>query len=201
MSPLDDLARELQQADTLPDRMRILDEIVHHVGPALRGYLNGACRGQPEEAEDLYMETLRALVLGWPKFRSKAEGGFRRWCLKIARNKFVDWLREKQRTPVDLMEPDELEQVVDASAQVAWISPGDRIDLEYAINLLRAAKPPCDKYLRRHYLEDQDYDAMAEEFGVPAKTMQKRTSRCVERARALVNRRSKPWPNTKTKTK
>jgi hypothetical protein len=50
------------------------------------------------------------------------------------------------------MPPEELWQLVEASAQDAPLSPADRLDMEYAMKLLTASKPEFYDFLWKHFV-------------------------------------------------
>ena len=84
------------------------------------------------------------------------------------------------------MSPEELWQVVEASAQVAPLTPQNRLDLDYAMKLLTAAKPECSDLLWQHYVVGLDYAEIAEEKDLNSDAVRMRVKRCLDEAKSLV---------------
>jgi hypothetical protein len=99
-------------------------------------------------------------------------------------------IRCEQKERSISVDMDELLAVVEVSSQVKPLSPGDRLDLEYAMDLLRNAKPPCTDYLWHYYVLGYDWGSMAAEFGFTKEAIQKQTARCLQLARKLVDKES-----------
>jgi len=76
---------------------------------------------------------------------------------------------------------------VDASAQDSPLSPEDKLDLEYAMNLLTASKPECYDYLWKHYVFGLDYAEIAEEQNLQYDNVRMKIGRCLDVAKALVS--------------
>jgi DNA-directed RNA polymerase specialized sigma24 family protein len=82
---------------------------------------------------------------------------------------------------------EDLIEIADKHSAAKTFSPGDRLDLEYAMNLLTIAKPECRDLLMQHYILGLDYGEIAEEQGVSYDNARMKIGRCVEEARKLVD--------------
>ena len=184
MLPLVQLIREYQKVDKLEHRLLLAEGIIKRVGPELQPFF--ASRWPPEQADELLQETLVAIAQGLMSVRAKADEEFWSWCYRIARNKHADQCRNKSAAKDDLCDPQEMEQTVAASAVQVPISPGERLDLDYAMNLLRAAKPPCVDYLWSYYVQCLKYKDIAEAYNLPYDTVRMKVKRCLELAQQLI---------------
>ena len=61
-----------------------------------------------------------------------------------------------------------------------------RLDLEYVIKLLTAAKPECSELLWRHYVIGLDYTELAEERNLSYDNVRMKIGRCLDEAKSLV---------------
>ena len=76
------------------------EELVMEMEPAVRPFLERRLRGDPEgmvTAEDLTQETLIRAVQGLSGCRADTDRQLLSWCLSIARNQLVDYLRTRRR--------------------------------------------------------------------------------------------------------
>lgn len=74
------------------------EEFVHEFAPRLRAYL--LSRGaRPVVAEDLAFESIEHAALHPHMYVARRGGGFAAWVFRIARNRFVDWLRRERVRP------------------------------------------------------------------------------------------------------
>ena len=83
--------------------------------------------------------------------------------------------------------PDQLWQMIEASAQDAPISPAVRHDLQYAMGLLTRSKPECYDFLWKHFVFGLDYADIAEEKSMNYDSVRMKIGRCLEEAKALVS--------------
>ncbi len=176
---------EYQQLTDLPEQLRLADEIVLLIGPRLHGYLHHRC-SDPEFVKEVYSTTLRAVADVVPAFKGREGQGFASFCFGIVRHKFLDALRRKAREKEDPMDMDNLGESAKGWVQVASLAPGGRLDLEYALNLLRRAKPLCYDYLWLRYMEKMKYKTMAAALGMETKAVEKATNRCLKLANELM---------------
>jgi DNA-directed RNA polymerase specialized sigma24 family protein len=105
----------------------------------------------------------------------------------VARNKIADALRgQRGGTPVSL-DVEEGERALEQAASHELISPGVRLDLGYALELLRASKPPCVELLWDYYVLGLDYDEMAALYQLTVDAVRMQIRRCLELAQTLVS--------------
>ena len=181
------LARVCREADTLDGRMRAAEELLFRVGGAVRDFV---FRHTPEAlAEDVHQEVLTAIAVHVDGFGGHAESEFWGWCYRLARNKIADALRDKGRggPPVSL-DVEEGQRAVEQEASHEPISPGARLDLAYALALLRVSKPPCVDRLWDHYILGLDYSEMAALYQLTVDAVRMQIRRCLELAQALVSK-------------
>ena len=141
----------------------------------------------PQVAEDALQEVLKAVATGMGRFEGSTAKEFWAWCYRIARNKLNDQYRRQSSERTVSMSPEELWQVVEASAQVTPLTPQHRLDLEYAMKLLTAAKPECSDLLWRHYIVGLDYAEIAEVINLNSDAVRMRVKRCLDEAKSLVS--------------
>lgn len=178
------LARWCRETTTLHVRLRFAEELVVRVSGAVRNFV---FRRVPQEfAEDLHQEVLTAIALHLHEFRGDTEAQLWRWCYQVAFHKAADCLRGRGTHTMAPLEVEAGRRAVEAEAQHERISPGAREDLEYALNLLRAAKPPCVGLLWEYYILDLDYEDMASLYGLTVDAVRMQIRRCLELAQALV---------------
>jgi len=68
----------------------------------LKRYLLGLCRGDSEEADDIFQEAMTRAYLASPSFIERANPGA--WLLKICYNCFVDRMRSRKHHDYDGLE-------------------------------------------------------------------------------------------------
>ena len=185
MHRLGKLVQAYQQANELPDRLRIADEIYLLVGPAMKAFVLRHC---PKDADDVYSATVGAIFHSLQTCKGKTDRQCWGWCYGVAWNVVKKQFRPGRSLrgePMDPMEMDKLWKAFEASCQIAPASADDRLDFEYVLNLIRNAKPPCYDYLL-DYSMGVGYRAMAVKYGVRVGTIGQRTLRCLELARELL---------------
>ena len=137
-------------------------------------------------AEDVLQEVLKAVATGMSKFAGGTTGEFWAWCYRIARNKLNDQYRRQAADRMQPVPPEELWQLIDASAQDAPISPQDKLDLEYAMGLLTASKPECYEFLWKHFVFGLAYAEIAEELKLKYDAVRMKIGRCLAEAQSLM---------------
>jgi RNA polymerase sigma factor (sigma-70 family) len=168
----------------LAERLRLAEEIFRITEPDLRLFVFSQVR--PQVAEDVLQEVLKAITSSLNKFKGGTDKEFRGWCIGIARHKIHDQYHAQKHERLQPLPPEQLWQLVDASAQDAPLSAGDRHDLEYAMKLLAQSKPDCGSYLWQHYVLGLDYGEIAEEKAVSYDAARMKVGRCLEEVRKLV---------------
>jgi DNA-directed RNA polymerase specialized sigma24 family protein len=127
------------------ERLRLAEEIIRAIEPDLRLFVFSQVG--PQSAKDVLQELLKAITISLKNFQGGTNKEFWAWCYRIARNKLNDQYRTQASDRLQPLPPEELWQLVDASAQDAAITAGDRHDLEYVMNLLASSKSECGEYL------------------------------------------------------
>ena len=178
------LVREYQNAADVAVRVRVGEDLARRLIPELRAFLFH--RHPPELAEVAFQETFQAIFKGLGKFQGQTDAQFWCWCLRIAGNKASDQWREPWGQRRDSLEPETFWALVDASAPEAPLAAGERLDLEYAMNLLKATKPPCYGHLWNHYFLGWDYQEMAEIYQISYDAVKVTVRRCLQLAQALM---------------
>ncbi len=169
----------------LADRLRLAEEIFGYVEPNLRRFLFARVDISP--AEDVLQEALKAVASGLPRFNGETVQQFWGFCYVIARNKLRDHLRRKATDRLTPMPPEELWQLVEASAANHPLTPADTSDLKLAMQLLANTRPDCFKLLYDHYIVGLAYAELAEKAESSYDATRVKVYRCVEVARAMMN--------------
>ena len=186
MDDLIKLIRTYRVTKGLAERLRLAEEIFRLIEPDLRLFVFSSVR--PPAADDVFQEVLKAVAISLPTFTGDTPGQFWAWCYRIVRFKLADHYRSK-RTEADrmtTMPPEDIRELVDASAQAAPLSAADKHDLEYALNLLSSSKPECREYLWKHFVLGLDYGEIAEEEDLSYDSARMRVARCLDEAKSLV---------------
>ena len=179
-----ELIRAFRDATELHERVRFAEEIVVIVGPMLRTFVAGDC---PEAAvEDVLQEILTAIATGIVRFGGSSARQFWGWCYRIAANKVNDHLRRKISRPTVSLDVEDIRRAVEAAAAESPITPGNRLDLEWAMKLLGRAKPPCVGYLTLHYIEGLGYREIALIHNSKADAIRMQIQRCLSLAQQLM---------------
>lgn len=184
MDDLIKLVRTYRVTTGLAQRLRLAEEIFRHIEPDLRLFVFSAIR--PPAADDVFQEVLKAVATSLPKFAGDTPAQFWAWCYGITRNKLNDHYRRQGNDRMEPMPPEEMRELVEASAQAEPLSAADKHDLDYAMNLLSASKPECREYLWRHFVLGLDYGEIAEAEALSYDTARMRIARCLDEARSLV---------------
>jgi RNA polymerase sigma factor (sigma-70 family) len=184
MDDLIKLVRTYRLAAVLTERLRLAEQILRLILPDLRVFVFSHL--PPQLAEDGLQEVLKAVATGMRRFEGGTTKEFWAFCYCIARHKISDQYRKQTSERTVSMSPDELWQVMEASAQVAPLTQQNRLDLEYAMQLLTAAKPECADLLWRHFVIGLDYAEIAEEKNLNSDAVRMRVKRCLDEAKALV---------------
>jgi len=184
MDDLIKLVKTYRLMPALDQKLRLAEDVFRLIEPDLRFFVFSAIR--PPAADDVFQEVLKAIATGLGKFEGGSTGEFWAWCYRIARNKLNDQFRRQAADRLQPMPPEELWQLVESSAENSPLSPGDRLDLEYAMALLTKSKPECQDYLWKHFVFGLDYAEIAEEQKLNYDNVRMKIGRCLEQARSLV---------------
>jgi len=185
MDELIKLVRNYRLNHTLTDRNKYTEAIFRVVEPKMSLFVFKAIHN-PSSAEDVLQEVVRAIIVSLSSFSRDTERQFLDWCYRIARNKINDHYRAQAKEAKHLQRmPDE--ELWELAAAPAPLSPGDRLDLEYAMKLLKASDQDCYDYLLRRFMLEAEYAEIAEQENLKLDTARRRIERCVELAQSLVN--------------
>lgn len=179
------LVRTYRVTAGLSERLRLAEEIFRQVEPGLRLFVYNAVRAPA--ADDVLQEVLKAVATSLTKFAGDTHTKFWAWSYGIARNKINDQYRRQATDRMEPMPEKELRQLVEASAHAAPLSAADKHDLDYAMNLLAAAKPECRDFLWQHYVLGLDYAEIADEQKLSYDNVRMKIGRCLEQAKSLVS--------------
>jgi RNA polymerase sigma factor (sigma-70 family) len=185
MPELIKLVRTYRLTSGLADQVRVGEAIFRLIAPDLRFFVFNAIR--PPAADDVFQEVLKAIATSIKKFEGSSDKEFWAWCYRIARNKLNDQFKKQATDRLQPMPPEELLPHVETAAQTSPLSPADKHDLEYALDLLIAAKPECYDFLWQHFIIGLDYAEIAEEQNLNYNAVRMRIGRCLETAKALVS--------------
>ncbi len=105
---------------------------------------------------------------------------------RIASNKIFDQIRRRTSDPLLPLPMEELENLVTESAKEIPLSAGERLDLEYAMNLLAKAKPACHDLLLSHFIDDLSVKELAAQLNLKIDAVRRRIERCLGLAGGLL---------------
>lgn len=179
------LVKTYRMTTGLAERLRLAEEIFRLIEPDLRFFVFAAIR--PDFAEDVLQEVLKAVAIGMNKFAGGSKEEFWAWCYRIARNKLSDQFRRQTADRMQALPENDIRELIESSAQASPLSPADRHDLEYAMQLLAESKPECREYLWRHFVFGLDYAEIAEEQNVSYDAARMKIGRCLDEAKSLVS--------------
>ena len=188
MDDLIKLVRTYRLTAGLADRERLADAIFAQIEPAMRRFVEGKIR--PQYSDDVLQEALKAIVISLPKFSGQTSDSFVSWCRGVARHKIYDQYKDNLETSERFqgLPPEEIWELVDLSAADEPVTAADRLDLEYAMKLLAAAKPGCDEFLWRHIAMDEDYEIIGEDHAMSYDAVRMQVGRCLDEAREIARK-------------
>ncbi len=186
MNDLVKLVREILTAPDVDRRLRTAEALARQILADLQVFLRHMRRERPEVAEEALQETLAAVFQHLHQFRGQTDAEFWSWCHRIARNKASDERRQPWTQRQESLDTESLASLIEASAQDLPLSPGERLDLEYTLNLVKHAKPPCYQHLIDHFILGWDYTEIAQANHITYDAAKVTIRRCLELARALV---------------
>ena len=168
----------------LADRLHLAEQLFSLIEPDLRLFVSGSV--SPSNAEDVLQEVLKAIATSLDKFAGDSAKEFWGWCYGIVRYKLKDQYRRQATDRLQPMPPEELWELVETSAQDTPLSSADRLDLDYAMKLLAAAKPECFDYLWKHFIFGLAYGEIAEEQSLSYDSVRMKVGRCLDEAQSLI---------------
>ena len=184
MDELIKLVQAYRATDDLEQRLQIATNLVGRVAPALREYV--FTHSPPEMVEDISVETIGIIANTLLRFRGTTDAQLWGWCYEVVRNRVRERLRRRETDPLARTDPDTLWTSLEFAARGQPMSAGERLDLEYALDLLRKSKPPCYDYLWTHYVLGWDLAEVARSFGLSYDAARMQVRRCLELAQALL---------------
>lgn len=184
ITSLMELLQACRASRVLHTRLRFTEEIILVVGPALREFI--ARHTRPDLVEDVWQETLIAIAIGIAKCNADTEAAFWTWCYTIARRRMADQWRQIGRLPTISLDPELFEQAIESSRRDEGLTLAERENLEYGLDLLRAAKPPCVNYLWDRFALDLSFKDLGDIYGLSEDAMRMQVNRCLELAQKLM---------------
>jgi len=179
--PGDDLETARLVAAAVSGETGAFDRLVRPYRAAVHRFLRGSCRG-PDDAEDLFQDTLGKAWLGLPGYRHR--GTFSAWLFRIARNVARDAARRAAARPVlegrgTAPEPPD---PADPLARLAARELGDVVDAT-----LRRLRPDRREVFLLRVHSGLSFQAIAEELGQPLNTVLSHMHRAVNAVRNAVD--------------
>jgi RNA polymerase sigma factor (sigma-70 family) len=153
--------------------------------PKIRQYVI-ANHGSEDEAKDIYQEAFLAMWrnIQLDKFRAEGKDSLTGYLYRIAKNKWLDYLRSAQFKITGAM-PADLEDVAE--------EPTSKEDLQYIEAVKEKVKQlgdKCREVLRLFYYEKQSLKKIAEVFNWTEATAKNNKYRCIEQLRNLITRKA-----------
>jgi RNA polymerase sigma factor (sigma-70 family) len=187
MMSLIDLVRACRNATVEHEEIRFAEDLVCQIGPSLQRFIFGQTRR--ELVEDVYQNTLIAIAKDVAKCRAETDKEVQKWCFGIAVNKLADARRREKRHPTVSVDINVLEAAVEASGKEERIESKERAELDFALELLRAAAPPCVDYLWERIAFQLSYKDIGEMHEQSEDAARMRVKRCLELAQELVSKK------------
>lgn len=186
MGTLVELVRRYRDAQDLPEKQDAAVAFVCAVGPVLRAFVLEKLPAAI--TEDVFQVILDAIAEHLGEVHADTEAALWAWCRRITRNKIADALRRRKTDPLAHVDSEGDQRAIEASAEDDPLATGERLDLEYAMDLLRVAKPPCCDFLKEYFIFDWDYDEVADAHGLTYNAARMQVRRCLELAMSLVEK-------------
>ena len=176
---------ERYQRETLEERRMLLATyIIHFIQPQMRLVIFG--KVHPNDFDDVLQETLKAILLGLDSFSGKSEEKFYAWCTRIARNKVNDQLRKRYAKQNQTVSMDDLKDLVLKIEANESLTPQDKLDLEFSLNLLEKSKPGCRNLVWEYFVIGYQRNEMAKIYKLRNDAAKRRVDRCLDLAQKLL---------------
>jgi RNA polymerase sigma factor (sigma-70 family) len=151
--------------------------LVERHASLVNGILRGAFRLEAHDAEDAFQEVFTRLYVRLDTIRDAR--AVRGWIAQVTRNVALDWLRRGGHEVATGEEIDEQ----------AFDEPLRAVDQALAVRDALARLPDHQReILDRFFAQDQSYQTIGDELGIPAGTIASRISRALAALRAEVGR-------------
>jgi len=185
MAEIMKLVRTYRMTTALDQRLSLAEELFRLIAPELRFYAFSAV--PPDAGDDVSQEIFKAIATSLKRFAGDTLGEFWAWCYRIARNKISDHFRKQSADRLQPMPPEELWRLIDGSQQQSRLVPADRLDLEYAMQLLRRSRPDCYDLLWKHFVIGLAYAEIASEQNLNYDNVRIKLARCLDEAQSLIS--------------
>ena len=175
-------------AQDLQLRMRLMEEILSDVRPALHLYLSSRCA--PDAVDDVLQLTLVAIAESIRRFRGHSAGEFWSWCYGIARRKSADEWRIRSKNKFEPLSEQKLREAIEASGVGASPTGAEKLELEEAMSILTKLDPVCYEILWERYMLNHELSEVGRTRRVSADAARMKIDRCLVKARKLLTRHS-----------
>jgi len=138
----------------------------------LRAYMRCACN-RPEDADDLVQDCYLRALRAWGQFNGS--GSRQAWLFAIARNAYVDWLRQKKRTGSTVS----IENVDPPAARHEHPTH----DAENVWKIIEGLPPEQRDTINLRFAAQLSYAEIAQTLGLPIGTVRSRLHRALKAVR------------------
>lgn len=144
--------------------------------------------GTASDAQDIYQE---AFLSVWQnvknsKFKSKGESSLSGYLFRIAKNKWIDYLRSSNRKKMVLMRRIPFDPNDDSDN-----AEKENREEEQLINIMQAfnqLEERCQFILRSFYFNEKSHRQIARELGMKETSVRNQKYRCIQKLRATLNK-------------
>lgn len=184
MDPIIGLVNEYRKASNEAAKVEAAEKIILAAANPLTLFLLGrAPTGLEEEVrQTIFVSIFRGLA----GFRGETDGEFWAWCYRIARNTLSKSYKEEKSDLAVAVDPEELERLIEASGKKVPISDEERVILNDALALLKAARPDCHDVIWKRFMLGFDIKEIADELGLASDAARMKINRCLEASRTLL---------------
>lgn len=182
LKELNALVTSFRQSIGLRGKRESMSKLITKILPDIKGYIRRRIR--PEWMDDVLFDTLYSMGRTWRTFRGRSWMEFKAWCFTITSRRIIDMLRKHRDWEMDIEGvQEEIERQLESEGRPPHeIGP----DLEYAMEVLRAAKSRCVRLLTLRYLEGHTFNEMAKILKTTVDTVKGRTETCLSLASRLI---------------
>ena len=184
MKSLLELVRACQRSKTLEARLRFAEAVVGEVGPAMEKFI--ARRLRSDLVEDACQETLIAIATGLEHVTAKTDQACWGWCYGIALHKSTNQWRAAGKHPALSLDLSEVQEGLEAVMREESIPAGERLDQDWALQMLKALKPPCADLLWERHGLGLSFAQIGEMHGLTPAAARMAVNRAMASARELL---------------